>query len=240
MEKDYKKYTIQAKINIKGEAFFSSLISDYCIPHQITGSKDIGLDYICEWVYNDKPTGVLFAVQIKTFSEDTALPKLLEEKNKYNHLKKYEIKNSNLNVGEKTMFYWKGFGIPVYLFAICLKNKNDIECFYKRFTPILTKTDNFESINYSSDFYMVNNNNEFLAFEDKGKREYGFARDLFIDYTRCNYCKGSISYLNPRSIGLNQFPEDNIFPDLFDEYKEAILRTYEKTKDNLEKLLNKK
>lgn len=58
----YKKYTAQAKAGIKGEAFFEALISDYSLPHHIVGSKDLGIDYICEWVYGDKPTGILYAV----------------------------------------------------------------------------------------------------------------------------------------------------------------------------------
>ncbi|HSP87049.1 MAG TPA: DUF4365 domain-containing protein [Ignavibacteriaceae bacterium] len=236
---DYKKYTRQAKISIKGESFFGSLVSDYCIPHQIVGSKDIGLDYICEWVYDEKPTGVLFAVQIKTFSEETAKPKLIEECNKYNHLKEYEIKNSNLNIDEKTLFYWKGFGIPIYLFAICFNAQGDLDCYYKRFTPVLTKEADLKNINYHSDYYKINDGHKFLAFQDAEKRTLGFARDLFIDYTRCNYSKGSIIYLNPRNIGLNQFPEGNIFPDLFEEYKEEIIATYEKTRTYLESLLKK-
>lgn len=65
---DYKKYTAQAKAAIKGEAFFEALISDYSVPHHIVGPKDIGIDYIWEWVYGDRPTGILYAVQVKTLS----------------------------------------------------------------------------------------------------------------------------------------------------------------------------
>lgn len=234
---NYKKYTIQAKTGIKGEYFFGSLVSDYCIPHKINGSKDLGLDYICEWVYNDRPTGVLFAVQVKTFSEETAKPKLLEEFDKYNHLKKYEIKNHNFNIDEKTLFYWKGFGIPIYLFAICLNSEGNMDCYYKRFTPILTKETDLGNINWQSDYYKINDGYKFLAFQNNGNKTLGFARDLFIDYTRCNYFKGSITYLNPRDIGLNQFPEENIFPDLFKEYEKEIILTYTKTKTYLDSLL---
>ena len=56
-EKDYKQYTIQAKRGIKGEAYFESLISDYSIPHRVSGPKDVGIDYFCEWVFDDRPTG---------------------------------------------------------------------------------------------------------------------------------------------------------------------------------------
>jgi hypothetical protein len=48
MNSSYKHYKPEAKIGIKGESFFETLISEYCIPHHITGPKDIGIDYICE------------------------------------------------------------------------------------------------------------------------------------------------------------------------------------------------
>jgi len=76
---DYKKYTIQAKRGIKGEAFFELLVSDYSLPHQVVGPKDIGIDYFCEWVYGDRPTGILYAVQVKTFSEEKAKPYIINE-----------------------------------------------------------------------------------------------------------------------------------------------------------------
>lgn len=55
------KYRAQAKAATKGEAFFQALVSDYSIPHHIMGQKDIGIDYICEWVYGDQPSGILYA-----------------------------------------------------------------------------------------------------------------------------------------------------------------------------------
>lgn len=63
-----KSYTNQAKKWIKGEAFFESLISEYAIPHKIIMPKDLGVDFICEWVHGEKPTGVLFLAQVKTIS----------------------------------------------------------------------------------------------------------------------------------------------------------------------------
>ncbi len=57
---------------------------------------------------------------------------------------------------------------------------------------------------------------------------------------RLNYSKGSLSYLNPRTIGLNKYPEeDAIFKDLYEEYKDDILITYNKTKKFLEMVCNK-
>jgi hypothetical protein len=72
-DRGYKKYTAQAKAGIKGEAFFEALVSDYSLPHHIVGLKDVGIDYICEWVYGDKPTGLLYAVQVKTLSKQNVV-----------------------------------------------------------------------------------------------------------------------------------------------------------------------
>ena len=36
---------------------FEHLIADYSVPHHIVGPKDLGLDYICEWVYGKKQKG---------------------------------------------------------------------------------------------------------------------------------------------------------------------------------------
>lgn len=181
---NYKKYTIQAKRGIKGEAFFESLIVDYSLPHQIVGSKDIGLDYICEWVYPNKPSGILFAVQIKTFSEKTAKPKLVDKNDKFNGLDKFEIKNSNFKkIDEKTLLYWKGLEIPIYLFALCVDaSETSIDCYYKRFTDVLSQDTDMSKIDYYSDFYKVNDGCKFRAFSDPDMRIKGFARDLFIGY----------------------------------------------------------
>lgn len=231
---NYKKYTIQAKRGIKGEAFFESLIADYSLPHQIVGSKDIGLDYICEWVYPNKPSGILFAVQIKTFSEKTAKPKLVDENDKFNGLDKFEIKNSNFKkIDEKILHYWKGLEIPIYLFALCIdKSETSIDCYYKRFIDVLSQdTIDMSKIDYYSDFFKVNDGSKFRAFSDPAKRIKGFARDLFIDYMRWNYYRGSITYLDPRKIGLSEFPEYDrysIFTDLFDMYKDKLFFTFDK------------
>jgi hypothetical protein len=54
----------------------------------------------------------------------------------------------------------------------------------------------------------------------------GGSIDLFIDYTRWNYFKGSITYLNPRKLGLQEFPEEGVFVDFFAEYYQQIINTY--------------
>lgn len=238
---EYKKYTQQAKRGIKGEAFFESLVSDYCIPHQIIGPKDIGIDYICEWVHGDRPTGVLFAAQIKTFSEKTVNIKFDKVEEGLNGLERYEIHNNLLKIDYRTLLYWQGLGIPVNLFVIIQKIAREsyieLDCYYKRFTPILT-TDikKYEDEDFYKLYYKVNRGNHFIAFLDSVKRTQGFTRDLFIDYVRWNYYKGSLVFLDPRTIGLEQFDVDSLFQGLFKTYEKQIRSTYAKTGKYLEYL----
>jgi len=236
---DYKKYTAQAKAAIKGEAFFEALVSDYSIPHHIVGSKDIGLDYICEWVYGDKPTGILYAVQVKTLSAHCVKLEPLGPKTGFNDLMEYRIVNPHLHIDERTLQYWRGLGMPVYLFAIIhtepFGEGGQLDCYYQRLAPMLTT----EGVEQGESFYKVNNGATFLAFADSCSKKYGFARDLFIDLIRCSYCKGSISYISPRTLGLEMFPEeDAVFGDLFQVYQEKILKTYAKTRGFLERILS--
>ena len=228
--RNYKVFTRQARIGIKGEAFFESLLSEYSLTHKIVGSRDVGIDFICEWVFGDKPTGVLFAVQVKTFSGRRYRITKTADCSGLNGLEEYKISNSNLKVSKRTIRYWKWLGIPVYLFAIHIDGEY-INCYYKRYTGILTKDMNTSDVDFYSDFYKVNDRNSFIAFTDLSERKLGFARDLFIDCMRWNYCKGSIAYMNPRDIGLYQFPEENtIFPELFDDYRDKINLTYRMTR----------
>jgi hypothetical protein len=232
MENQYKKYTTQAQMENKGEAFFESLISENCLAHRIFAPKDLGIDFICEWVHDDEPTGVIFASQVKTFSE---INSIITEGgiSKYNGLIEYKITNQNLNIGKRTLKYWKGLGIPVYLFAIGYKKDPNIKlnCYYKRFTPIVTK--NVKQV--TEFFFKVNKEDEFIAFAKKEERKLGFARDLYIDYMRWTYFKGYISYLNPRKIGLQQFPsKEDVFDDLFKEYEDVIMLSYKFTKEYIE------
>lgn len=113
----------------------------------------------------------------------------------------------------------------------------NVDCYYKRFTPVLTQADKNQS---DLCFYKVNHSNSFIAFADSQRKTGGFARDLFIDYIRWNYYKGSIAYLNPREIGLNQFPAKNIFPELFQAYQDKIISTYNITKIYIEQILKSK
>lgn len=237
IDSEYKKFTAQAKAAIKGEAFFEALVSDYSLPHHIVGSKDLGIDYICEWVYGDQPTGILYAVQVKTLSRKHVTLKKIGSSPANNKLPRYEIKHKCLKIDDKTLQYWRGLGIPVYLFAVVYSESQGqggrLDCYYKRFTSVLTtaKTQDEE------DFYQVNEGMTFRAFADHTAKTHGFARDLFVDLMRCYYSRGSISYISPRTIGLQQFPEENaVFQEVFNEYQQSICSTYEKTKKFLANL----
>jgi len=43
-----KEYTTQAKHAIMGEAFFESLVAEHCLPHHVSGLKDVGIDFLCD------------------------------------------------------------------------------------------------------------------------------------------------------------------------------------------------
>ena len=226
-EQDYKKYTRQARIGIKGEAFFESLICEYSIPHHVVGPKDVGIDYFCEWTFGDRPSGVLYAVQVKSFSSNTARPTLVETDFRLSRLDKYEIRNSHLKVDERTLRYWRSLGIPVYLFAVVEADDGHLVGYYKRFTQALTSGDGEVENSYSSDYFRVSEGTSFLAFAGDGQG--GFARDLFIDHVRCAYRRGSISYPDPQTFGLKHFPADGVFVDILPEYIDKVVAAHAKT-----------
>jgi hypothetical protein len=232
-ENAYKKYTLQAKRGIKGEAFFESLISQYALANHIVGPKDLGIDFICQWVYEGRPTEILFAVQIKTFDVDNCRPESMGKKDENgNNLEMFTIKNPNLRIKKSALLnYWKSLRMPVNLFAMCDEG-DQMSCYYKRFTPVVTESRDQDELC----FYKANEGTSFLAFADQTSGKGGFVRDLFIDYIRCCYFRGLLAYVNPRSIGLKQFPEDYaVFQDLVPSYEKEILRTYQQTKKFMER-----
>jgi hypothetical protein len=42
------------------------------------GSKDLGIEYIGEWVYGNRPTGILYAVQVRTLSQKNVQTNMIE------------------------------------------------------------------------------------------------------------------------------------------------------------------
>jgi hypothetical protein len=228
-EEDYKHFAETAKRAIKGEAFFESLVIEYSIPIQVIGLKDVGIDYICQWVVDDKPTEVLFAAQVKTFSSKTAKPEMVG-KDQNNGLEEYRIPNSNFKLNKKDLAYWMTLGMPAYMFAI-YDEGSKLTCYYKRFSRHLTVR-NLE-IDFKAEFYRVSDHNEFLAFADPERKCGGFARDLFIDYIRWTYSRGLLTYLNPRRVGLEQFSEgidkSIVFVDILKPYLPEIRKAYRHT-----------
>src|SRR5438034_9967015 len=87
---DHKKYTERARRGIKGEAFFESLVVEHAIPHRIARQNDLGIDFLCEWVYGDRPTGILFLAQVKTTSDDVVKSEFVCQ-SKLNGLRTYTL-----------------------------------------------------------------------------------------------------------------------------------------------------
>ena len=226
------KITENIKICNQGEGFFVSLLSKYAILHQVKGGNDIGIDYFCEWTNKDESSNVLFAVQLKTTREENIIINKVGNNSRLNKLDQYEFKRKGKNgkpngnydnsIKTTTINYWGNFEMPVYLFVVVFGKENQL--FYKRYTPILHGTIK----RYEEKFHLVNQGNYFLAFADHNKG--GFCRDLFIDYVRCNYKKGSLLYKSPKDFGLNQFSENDFYKDLLKNkiYKEAFIKTRDK------------
>lgn len=240
---DYKQFTPEAKKQIKGEGFFEALISTCTIPHKAVAPKDLGIDYFCEWAPEDRPTGILFGAQVKSSSEDKGKPKQVGwvKGEDDTELLRYDIPNEYLRIGKSTLRYWEKLGIPVYLFAIIESKsesdgKKNLTCYYKRYTPHLHKKDkNFRALKA---FYKVSESVEFQTYKYPERKLKGFARDLYIDYLRCCYIKGTMPYVNPTEFGVggyDHFKEGTYITEfLLNDYKEEILTTFLRTKAQLE------
>jgi hypothetical protein len=228
------RISIASRISAKGEGVFQSLLSGYATLHKVNTPDDIGIDYFCEWINqvtdeSFESSNILFAVQLKTSEKENVVATSKGIDNRLNLLEKFDLKRSNGNnyddIKPRTIEYWKGFEIPVYLFVVLTSHLGN-ELYFKRFTPILHGT-----VKRGDEmFYKASLGTNFLAFASPEKIG-GFCRDLFIDYIRCNYKKGSIAYRNPRGMGLNQFSENpkTIFIDMVSkEYNEQIKYTYNK------------
>ena len=143
-----------------------------------------------------------------------------------------------MKIDDATMHYWKGLNLPVYVFAICLNQDANLDCYYKRYSSAVTATSPIEGFEYATGFFKVNDDHTFLAYGDFDKKSHGFLRDLYIDYLRIHYSIGHIVNKNPREIGLNQYPEHySVFSDLFLEYKTKLMQTYLFTKPLFEDFL---
>lgn len=220
-----KTVTEQKKIGNKGVAYLEHLLTDHCLVHRIDEAKDIGCDLFCELLKGTSPTRLLFFIQVKTTKQEVRNETFKKPIENNNRLRSVQFKSppSHLRIDKKTLDYWMGFEVPVYLFFVVLSKNGDNKCYYKRYTPILhgkTRED-------GEPFYEVIEDNVFLAFHDGSKEGIGgFVRDLFVDYIRCNYKKGSLAWRNPRDIGLLQFPEEAaVFEEVAKGYEKEILST---------------
>ena len=70
-----------------GEALVESSLSHHAIIHRVDGSKDVGLDMICEWVNGEKPTQTMFGIQVKTTENIKLRPK--NNKSRLNQLEEF-------------------------------------------------------------------------------------------------------------------------------------------------------
>lgn len=244
-DNDYKQYTEDARKGIKGEAFFESLIVEHAIPHRIARHNDLGVDFLCEWISGDRPTGILFLAQVKTTTCPTIRPDLINQST-LNGLCEYTLSGAK-KVDERTLNYWKGLGLPAFLFIIIEDRSNgisDLKCFYKRCTPLLDGHTNSDDETGTKAFYRVNEKATFLAFSDPDKKIGGFARDLIIDYARLSYSKGHVVPLTPRQLGFWPFPNKenpdglHYFGEFVGWYKKTIKETCESTTALLSRLPN--
>jgi Domain of unknown function (DUF4365) len=238
--KEFKKYTQTARRGAKGEAFFESLIVDFAIPHRVARHNDLGIDFICECIHGDRPSGLLFLAQVKSTTTDEISCKHVGTSN-LNALEEYVLEGVK-KVDRRTINYWRGLGLPAFLFVVVESRSsegNQLECYYKRYTPLLDEHADQNDKNGTRKFYKVSKDAEFLAFANREQEVFGFARDLVIDYMRLSYAKGHIIQLTPSQIGFWPFPSkgtaDSIkhFPELIRWNRKKIEETCQWTSDLL-------
>lgn len=222
----------------RGEAFLEFIMSKHCLMHKTVGYKDVGIDYICEWLNGNIPSRILFGIQVKT-SERSDIKLISKGTNRgLNELEKFLIEPLPFKIKPETFAYWEGLEIPLYLFSIIKNSENNFDCYYLRLTPILHKTNNnkLEEIKKGI-FFKGNKNSDFINSVKKEKMNGGFVRDLFIDSVRCSYENGNISYRNPKDFGLDNWPKDTvIFPDVLGEANTDYIKEVKKGLLLLEKV----
>src|SRR3989339_1210662 len=163
-----KKYTFEKQLGNKGAAYLESLLSDFSIVHRIDEAKDIGIDYICEYLIDENPMRLLFAIQCKTVN-----------------------KKPSIGENSKTFGYWKGFDIPIFLFWLQPEDntlKTSFECKFKRFTPILHKLSKHRKEGFivfnEEDFRRSILIDYFRCNYRKGSFPYGVYENIFKDIAK--------------------------------------------------------
>lgn len=219
------------------------IMSKHCLMHKIAGYKDIGIDYLCEWLVEDSPTRILFGIQVKTSDISNVELTHLGRNRRFNGLEKFEFAKTTpeWKIKQKTINYWFGFEIPLYLFFV-LKSNSNFNCYYQRLTPILHKKDRKKAAreiqNYkSNELYKANDDkNEFRAIVDRNGKDGGFARDLFFDSVRCAYYTGSVKYRDASEFGLKGWEGDNTYVDILGESDRPYIEKFEESLTSLENL----
>jgi len=236
------KVPISFRIGNRGEAFLEFIMSKHCLMHKIAGYKDIGLDFLCEWLVEGSPTRIIFGVQVKTSDIKEIELVSLGKNVRFNELEKFKFKKApSWKIEEKTINYWLGFEIPVYLFFV-IRNGTSFECYYQRLTPRLHLNDKSTVIKRvkaykDEELYKVNDgNSEFIAYIPRQDKDGGFARDLFIDSIRCSYFNGSVGYRDSKEFGLKGWGDGLIYPDILDSNNCPYMDNVEKSLMSLKNL----
>ncbi|OGC46870.1 hypothetical protein A2713_00040 [candidate division WWE3 bacterium RIFCSPHIGHO2_01_FULL_35_17] len=201
----------------KGEALVESALSEYAIVHRVNGSNDIGLDMLCEWVTGEKPTQLMFGIQVKTLKKNL---KDLQHKSELNWLPEYK---GTVSINKKTLNYWRGLDFPVFVFFVDLEKSR---IYYKRYTSILHDLKS----HIEEPFYLVAENNQFKAYVQGKTHTWGFCRDLFFDHLRCQHNKGNLSGVDPNKLGLKGWSNEVLYKGVFDQYQDKIATTFNRYK----------
>lgn len=116
------KRTIAQKIGEAAADIFSSTFTEFCTVVPVPQSRDLGIDFICEVMEGEYPTGLNFNAQCKAKSE-------------------VDNKNSSLSIQVQvtTVNYWLKQPIPTFLFVYDLQRQNFFWCFPKNYVLSLCK-----------------------------------------------------------------------------------------------------
>lgn len=227
------------RIGNRGESFLEFIMSKHCLMNKVVGHRDVGVDYICEWLNGDTPSRIIFGIQVKTTEREDVEVISKGINRRLNELEKVELKPAPFDIEETTFEYWKGLNIPLYLFLVKKENdENTFNTYYARLTPVLHRKDGSvaDIINEIKKgfFYRANVGSEFKAVIPKNKMDGGFVRDLFIDSVRCSYQSGSVSYRDPKESDIN-WPGDALFPTVLGEEETDYVARVKKGLQLLEK-----
>jgi hypothetical protein len=116
------KRTDSQKVGVKASDFFSSVFSQFCNVIPVPQERDLGIDFICEVIKGEYPTGKLFNIQCKGTEEA-------------------KIQSNSIIVPIKvtTVNYWLIQSNPTFLIVVDCQNKILYWSFPKEFLNSLNK-----------------------------------------------------------------------------------------------------